>query len=218
MKENKVPSSGRSAAETAERLFLLLGLLSFSLLVFSISSIAASRITFNIKNVYSIILMCCAGVFALSCIGVVVACCLQKDKKVTSTSVAIDFGVQQSTSSLTLLAMSAVSLTSFAALFGVLHSAKGISALVDFNNPVCIAMYVSLAILTLSLLSYTLKSIVAPDRQNHLIIIGDSATVNSVKNSEMPTIVSAMLSIDFSSLASIQAVNATQQQIDKERI
>ena len=208
MKKNKIPNVRISKADLLERFALLIMVLSFAVLVLSVANVLTNKIAFNVRNMYYIMGMCSAIVCLLSAAAILVVSCFNKGKTENSHSITVYYRNQQSTLTSVLIGTCAVSLVSAAGFFGALYNKCSHSLLFNFNNPVCIGMYVSLAILMLSLAILMLKQFISPEKNQHLVILGDNSLVSAAKEgcyTKHPLIQG--LNIDFSALASLQVTD-----------
>ncbi|AHC39765.1 hypothetical protein [Ehrlichia muris] len=151
----------------------LLALSSFAVLIFSLASVTTNNTKFDPRNKYFIILMCAAAALVASFILILASTCVGERKQEDNKCVKFNYGTHRSNLSCLLIGLSAISFISSAAFLGAL-SQKDFSVFVDFKNPFCIGLYVSLAALALSLLAYTVKNLIVPDTQNHVIVAGNA--------------------------------------------
>ncbi|KJV63427.1 MULTISPECIES: hypothetical protein [Ehrlichia] len=192
---------------------ILLILLSLAALVFAMANLS-NRMSSSLKNPYFIVAMCAVAILIVSSAIALGTSCVSKPREQAPGYIKFNYGNQRSTLSLTLIIMSATSLIAAAAFIGTLSQKNMLSAFLNFNDPLCIGMYASLALLALSLLTYTLKSLIAPDSTKHIIVLGNQDLVNKAKEFHtVPSFVLGKLNLDCSAVSSLQIVDCEWSRI-----
>ena len=210
--KNKVSADlGISGFEILNNLAWLMALATFAGLVLSLTNVATNNMKFDPKNPHFIAAVCSAAAFVASLLLILASTCFNERKESDKRCVKFNYGVRRSNVSLILIGLSAVSFVASAAFLGSLHH-TGVSALLDFRNPLCIGLYASLAVLALSLLTYTVKNLLAPDNQCHVIVMGDTHLVNNAREHEhVPGPILRGLNIDLNALSSLRIIDCMSE-------
>ncbi|RZB12669.1 hypothetical protein DRF75_02915 [Ehrlichia minasensis] len=159
------------------------------------------------------------AVLLIACLTIAASMCLSKRQEIKKNSIKHHFGYESSTFSFSVLVVAGVSLLLFGAFLGKVMGtdpSKFFNNILDFSNPFAIAAAATLGIFVLSFLTYAVKNIIIPDKQNHVIILSNQQTLEEAKGDKeiVPNIFSAVLSaadVDVASLASCEIIAVSQQ-------
>ncbi|QGR02880.1 hypothetical protein EDL79_04575 [Ehrlichia ruminantium] len=166
--------------EQAKAAALLLALLSFAIAIYCTTSLMKQFSAPGLlKNPHFIALIVAAAAFIASLIAVGIIShfnnsYIKKEKEKPENRFAQYYGHAHNMSTVVLAASAAVSLVMSSALFGsILQGAENgiIGALASTTNPLCIGLFVSLAILACSIMALAIKSVIAQDTQYNYIFI-----------------------------------------------
>ncbi|AHC39764.1 hypothetical protein [Ehrlichia muris] len=200
-----------SRTEALNSVVWLLALSSFALLIFSLANVTTNNANFDPRDKYFIIAMCAAATLVASLILILVSTCVSECKQEDEKCVKFNYGTHRSNLSRLLIGLSAISFISSAAFLGAL-SQKDFSVFLNFKEPLCIGLYVSLAALALSLLAYTFKNLIVPDTQNHVIVAGNADLVNTARKSKwVPLSILRELNINLNAISSLQVTDCMSE-------